>query len=218
MGQNIVVPKRALISVFYKDGLEEFIPGLFERVPDIDILSSGGTANRIREIMGREDAVRDVSEYTGFPESPQGLVKTINPKISGGQLLDFDLEDHREFAEAQGILPIDMVVCGLYPHAETIAKPGHTIEEARHKIDIGGSLMTRACIKSYPRAFVLFNPGQYPGCLDELDRNGGGTSFDYRVERAIEALDAHVKYDAGILKYLLTRNRDQMRRDHGIEP
>ena len=73
--------QRALISVFDKTGIVEFskrLAGL-----NIEILSTGGTAKLLREAGV---AVRDVSDFTGWPEMLGGRVKTLHPKVHGGIL------------------------------------------------------------------------------------------------------------------------------------
>ncbi len=103
--------KRALISVYDKSGLEGLVEALGEY--GVEIISSGGTARKIREI-GYEKLV-EVSEYTGHPESPGGLVKTLHPKIHGGLLLDIADPEHKKWMYENDVKPIDLLVTSRYP-------------------------------------------------------------------------------------------------------
>src|SRR6266545_5518920 len=112
---------RALISVSDKTGIVEFskeLAGL-----GVEILSTGGTAKLLRE-AGL--AVKDVSEFTGFPEMLDGRVKTLHPKVHGGLLGMRGNPEHMATMRAHGIEPIDMVLVNLYPFEATVAKHGCT--------------------------------------------------------------------------------------------
>ena len=115
--------RRALISVSDKAGLVEFARGL--AAFDVEILSTGGTAKLLADAGV---PVRQVSDYTGFPEMLDGRVKTLHPKIHGGLLGRRDLPEHTRAMAEHGIAPIDLVVVNLYPFAATVAKPGVTLE------------------------------------------------------------------------------------------
>src|ERR1700684_3853718 len=124
---------RALISVFDKTG----IVGFAKRLPalKIEILSTGGTAKLLREAGV---AVRDVSDFTGWPEMLGGRVKTLHPKVHGGLLFRRENAQDKKQAAEHGIAPIDLVVVNLYPFEATAAKSGLTAEELIENIDIGG--------------------------------------------------------------------------------
>ena len=124
--------KRAILSVYDKKG----IVGLakFLKKFDVEILSSGGTAKLLEE-NGIE--VRKISEFTGFPEILDGRVKTLHPKIYGGLLCIPDNERHRKQMEENGILPIQLVVCNLYPFQEIIEKENVGEEEIIENIEAG---------------------------------------------------------------------------------
>ena len=110
--------KRALISVSNKSGLEELVKTL--GAIGAEIVSSGGTAKKIRELGYAK--LTEVSDYTGHPESPGGLLKTLHPRVHGGLLLSRDIPEHREFMDKHGIKPFEMVVVNLYPFEATVAK------------------------------------------------------------------------------------------------
>ncbi|MEE9405920.1 MAG: hypothetical protein V3V26_00775 [Candidatus Aenigmarchaeota archaeon] len=217
--QNIVRLERGIISVKYKEGLEKIVPVLFEHNPNIDILSSGGTATRIREIMGREDAARDISEYTGVHKSPDDLVMTINHKVAAGMLMDPSIPEHAEYmAMAEiGALPFQFAIVGLYPHAETIAKPGTTVEDARDDIDIGGDLLIRMSAKAYKRMMTLTDREQYPEAIEQLNRGKGTTTLLYRWRTAIRALRATGMYDTDIAAYMGAQKEADMLEHYGVD-
>jgi len=191
--------ERALISVYDKGGLEGLVSALEEF--GVEIVSSGGTARRIRE-MGYP--VREVADYTGHPESPGGLLKTLHPRVHGGLLLNPDDPLHREYMERQGIEPIDMVVVNLYPFEEAAAR-GAGLEEAAENIDIGGPTMIRAAAKAallYGRVAVVVDPSQYGEVAEALRAGGGDTTPGLRRRLALEAFGRTAGYDSAIVEYL----------------
>ncbi|HSU72667.1 MAG TPA: IMP cyclohydrolase [Candidatus Binatia bacterium] len=151
--EDVVAIKRALISVYDKSGLTGFLQLLNPKGRDIELISSGGTA---KEIAKLGYTVMDAGTYTGYPESPGGLVKTLQPKIHGGILLDPSQPDHKAYMDKQGIPPIDLVVVNLYPFQEVV-NSGADFEKIRENIDIGGPTMVRAAAKNFKRVAVLVN-------------------------------------------------------------
>ncbi len=192
--------ERALISVYDKRGLEELVAALARY--GVEIVSSGGTARRIRE-MGYDRLV-EVSDYTGHPESPGGLVKTLHPRVHGGLLLDRDRPDHRRWMEENGVKPIDMVVCNLYPF-EKVAAEGAGLIKACDNIDIGGPAMTRSAAKAallYDRVCIVTDPAQYAEVVETLKGNGGGLTTELRRRYALLAFKRTAGYDSAIVSYL----------------
>src|SRR5205809_4081657 len=116
--------RRALLSVSDKTGLLDLARALTEA--GAELISTGGTRKALTE-AGL--AVRDVADVTGFPEMLDGRVKTLHPRVHGGILAVRDNPEHAATLQAQGIEPIDMVVCNLYPFEATAARPGSTHEE-----------------------------------------------------------------------------------------
>src|SRR6266852_7979838 len=141
---GLVKIRRALISVSDKTGIVEFAREL--KRFRVEIISTGGTANALRE-AGIE--VRDVSDVTGFPEMMDGRIKTLHPKIHGALLALRDNPEHEAAMGEHGIEPIDMVVVNLYPFEQSIAREGATLEEAIEQIDIGGPTMIRSAAKNF---------------------------------------------------------------------
>ncbi len=192
--------KRALISVSDKTGLERLVEGLAKY--GVEIVSSSGTAARIRE-LGYGNVV-EVSEYTGHPESPGGLLKTLHPKIHGGLLLDPSDPEHRAYMERHGIKSFDLVVVNLYPF-EAAAGRGAGLREAAENIDIGGPTMIRAAAKAallYDRVAVVVDPAQYGEVVEALRENDGAVPSALRRRLAEEAFRRTAEYDAAICRYL----------------
>ena len=196
--------ERALISTYDKTDLLDIAKALTQR--GVEILSTGGTARHLRDAG---IPITDVSDYTGFPEMLDGRVKTLHPKIHGGLLAQWDNVEHIAQAIDNGIKPIDMVICNLYPFEVTVAKPDVTLEEAIENIDIGGPTMIRAAAKNYKNVAILTNPNQYPQIITDLDANDGCLSEDIRFELAKTAFFHTAQYDSAISTYLANLQSDE---------
>src|SRR5438876_3286116 len=188
---------RALVSVSDKRGVVEFARGL--AALGFDILSTGGTAKLLAEAGVR---VRQVSDYTGFPELLDGRVKTLHPKIHGGLLGRRDLPEHVRAMREHGIEPIDLVAVNLYPFRETIARPGTTLAEAIEQIDIGGPSMLRSAAKNHAHVTVIVDPDDYEPVLAELRAAGGTVSVATNRRLAQKVFCATACYDGAIADYL----------------
>ena len=188
---------RALLSVSDKRGVVEFARGLAEL--GVEILSTGGTAKLLADAR---IPVRQVSDYTGFPEMLDGRVKTLHPKIHGGLLGRRDLPAHVAAMREHGIEPIDLVVVNLYPFRETVGRPGVTLEEAIEQIDIGGPSMLRSAAKNHAHVTVIVDPEDYGGVLAELRASGGAVSAATRRRLAQKAFHVTACYDGAIADYL----------------
>lgn len=184
---------RALISVYDKEGIEEFARSLAEL--GFEIISTGGTAALLRK--ARVD-VRDVSEITGFPEVLDGRVKTLHPRIHAG-ILAKPTREHLDALNRLDVTPIDIVVVNLYPFERTV-EGGAEMEEACENIDIGGPSMARAAAKNFERVTVVVNPRRYPEIISEL-REHGEVSRATRAALAAEAFLHTAAYDAAIANY-----------------
>ncbi len=189
--------QRAIISLSDKAGIVEFAQSL--QGFGVEILSTGGTAKVLREKGLR---IKDVSEYTGFPEMLDGRVKTLHPKIHGGLLGIRDNPAHAEQMKEHGIKAIDMVVVNLYPFEETVAKPSCTLEEAIENIDIGGPSMLRAAAKNYPYVTVIVDPADYKPILEEMKKAGGSVSKETNFRLAKKVYRLTSQYDQAIYQYL----------------
>jgi phosphoribosylaminoimidazolecarboxamide formyltransferase / IMP cyclohydrolase len=191
------VIKRAVISVSNKTGIEEFAKAL--RLMDVQILSTGGTAKTLRNAG---ISVKDVSEYTGFPEMLEGRVKTLHPKIHGGLLCRRDNPEDMEEIKKHGIDTIDMVVVNLYPFEETVSKPGVALAEAVENIDIGGPTMLRSASKNFQDVAVIVDPSDYKKIIREMKKLKGGLSYKTRLGLAKKVFRRTSQYDKAITAYL----------------
>jgi len=189
--------KRALISLSDKTGIVDLANTL--KKFGVEIISTGGTAKLLRE---NNIQVRDVSDYTGFPEMLDGRVKTLHPKIHGGLLALRGSLEHIQTLEKHDIGLIDLVVVNLYPFEKTIQKPGVNIDEVIENIDIGGPAMLRSAAKNHQSVAVICNPARYSQVIAELERNDGALSEDLMRELGIEVYQHTSSYDAAIYNYL----------------
>jgi phosphoribosylaminoimidazolecarboxamide formyltransferase/IMP cyclohydrolase len=184
---------RALISVSDKSGVLELAKGLISL--GVEILSTGGTAKLLRDSGLR---VRDVSDLTAFPEMLDGRVKTLHPKVHGGLLAIRSNPKHQEQVKEHGIEFIDLVVVNLYPFEKTAIKPGVTLEDLIENIDIGGPSMLRSAAKNFEDVTVLVDAADYPGVLEELQKNSGSVSRETRFRLARKAFATTAAYDGAI--------------------
>ncbi len=181
--------ERALISVFDKTGIVDFAKRL--AALRIEILSTGGTSKLLREAGV---AVRDVADFTGWPEMLGGRVKTLHPKVHGGLLYRRNLPEDRKQAAEHGIAPIDLVVVNLYPFEATAAKQGLAAEELIENIDIGGPTMLRSAAKNFESVTVVTDPGDYARVAEELAA-ARETSLATRLELARKVFATTSRYD-----------------------
>lgn len=198
--------ENVLLSVFDKEGLEDFVFNLMDINPGIRFMSTGGTYRRIKEAFAGayKDNLIEVAEYTGFPEMEGGLVKTLHPKIHAGLLGERNNQDHIEYLEKtlnKGVF-IDMAVVNLYPFRQVILKEGTTFEQARGNIDIGGPTMIRAAAKNFPSCAVASAPSQYENIIEVIKNNDSSTTFDLRLQLAKEAFKTTAEYENSITLYL----------------
>jgi phosphoribosylaminoimidazolecarboxamide formyltransferase/IMP cyclohydrolase len=187
--------RRALISVSDKTGVVELARALADL--GVEIISSGGTAAALSDAGV---PVRKVAEVTAAPEILGGRVKTLHPKVHGGILADRRRPEHVKELEAQGIEPIDLVVCNLYPFEKTVADPNVTEDEAVEQIDIGGPAMVRAAAKNFHSVVVVVRPDRYGDVVEEI-RDAGTVSEKTRRELALEAFSHTASYDLAISEY-----------------
>lgn len=187
--------KRALISVFDKEGIVEFAEALTKL--GWEIISTGGTSKVLSE-AGID--ILEVEEITNFPEILDGRVKTLNPYIHGGLLYKRDDEGHVKTIEEMGIGAIDMVVNNLYPFEKTVNTEGISQAEIIENIDIGGPSMIRAAAKNYRHVSVIVDPKDYDLVLDELTK-AGRLSEETNRYLAAKVFNYTAYYDALIAKY-----------------
>jgi len=200
---DLVPVKRALISLSDKNGLDGLAAELTKR--GVEIVSTGGTAARLRE-LGHD--VRDVSDLTGSPEMMDGRVKTLHPKVHGGLLGVRDNQEHAAAMEQHGIEPIDLVVVNLYPFEATVAR-GADRHEIIENIDIGGPSMVRSSAKNHAHVAIVTDPADYDELLGELAANDGATSFDFRKRLAAKAFALTAAYDSTISQWFAFADQQQ---------
>jgi phosphoribosylaminoimidazolecarboxamide formyltransferase / IMP cyclohydrolase len=187
--------KSALISVFYKDGLEAIAKKL--AALDITIYSTGGTQAFIEKL---DIAVMPVEELTGYPSILGGRVKTLHPSVFGGILGRRDNEtDVKEMIQFN-IPEIDLVIVDLYPFEETLASTNDE-KSIIEKIDIGGPSMIRAAAKNFKDILVIAAKNDYSALEKILDEQQGETTIEQRKEFAARAFDIVAHYDVVISKY-----------------
>nr|WP_320010265.1 IMP cyclohydrolase [uncultured Desulfobulbus sp.] len=188
--------ERALISLTDKSGCEDFAKALADL--GIEILSTGGTAQKLRS-SGL--AVKDVSEFTGFPEMLDGRVKTLHPLVHGGILNQRENAEHQKQCAEHGIKPIDIIAVNLYAFSKTVADPNCSLEDAIENIDIGGPTMLRASAKNFEDVTVIVDPADYAVVLDEI-RAQGNTSLKTRFRLACKVFELTSAYDTAIIEWL----------------
>ena len=197
---------RALISVSDKTGIVEFAQALSAQ--GVEILSTGGTHRLLNE---NGVAVREVSDYTGFPEMMDGRVKTLHPKVHGGILGRRGTDD--AVMEEHGILGIDMVVVNLYPFAATVADPNCDLPTAIENIDIGGPTMVRSAAKNHKDVAIVVNAGDYSAVLDEMQNQDGQLDYETRYNLMVKAFEHTAGYDGMIANHFGARNTQNEARD-----
>jgi phosphoribosylaminoimidazolecarboxamide formyltransferase / IMP cyclohydrolase len=184
--------KTALISVSDKAGVEDFCRFLVSQ--NVRILSTGGTANLLRE---KNIPVTDVSDHTGFPEMLDGRVKTLHPKVHGGLLGRRGDAGHVAAMAQHGIENIDLLVVNLYPFEATVAR-GAGVEECIENIDIGGPAMIRSAAKNHEDVTVIVCPEDYAVVSEQMLAHAGATTLELRRRLAGKAYARTAAYDSAI--------------------
>ena len=188
--------RRALISVFDKEGLDRLASAL--RDAGVEVVSTGSTA---AVLEGCGLAVTRVEELTGSPEMLDGRVKTLHPRVHAGLLADLRRPEHRAELEAAGIAPFDLVVVNLYPFEEAVADPATGEDLALERIDVGGPSMLRAAAKNHHSVAVVCDPADYGLVSDALA--AGGTTLRERRTLAARAFARTAAYDAVVAAWFV---------------
>ena len=191
----------ALISVFYKDGLEPILKEL-DRL-GVRIYSTGGTQRFIEQLGVKVEAVEDLTSY---PSILDGRVKTLHPKVFGGILARRE-EAHLQQLQQYDIPELDLVIVDLYPFEETLA---NTTDESAiiEKIDIGGISLIRAAAKNYRDVVVVPSKDEYEMLLGLLQEKDGATALADRQELARRAFKVSSHYDTAIYGYFAEEAED----------
>ncbi|MCO8277164.1 bifunctional phosphoribosylaminoimidazolecarboxamide formyltransferase/IMP cyclohydrolase [Actinoplanes sp. TRM 88003] len=188
--------KRALLSVYDKTGLVELAQAL--AAAGVEIVSTGSTAATV-EAAGVP--VTRVEELTGFPESLDGRVKTLHPRVHAGLLADLRLESHAAQLAELEVQPFDLLVSNLYPFTQTVAS-GASVDECVEQIDIGGPAMVRSAAKNHPSVAVVTTVEAYGLILDAV-KNGGFT-LTQRKALAARAFADIAEYDVAVANWSAT--------------
>ncbi len=192
--------KRALISVYHKDGIEPIARKLISI--GVELLSTGGTFDFLK---GLDIPVTAVEDLTSYPSILGGRVKTLHPKIFGGILNRRDNKKDCEQIIEFEIPSIDLVIVDLYPFEEYVAS-NSPHEEIVEKIDIGGISLIRAAAKNYKDVVIVASKEQYPTLQAILNKSNGETTIEERRSFATQAFNVSSHYDTAIFKYF---NRDE---------
>jgi phosphoribosylaminoimidazolecarboxamide formyltransferase/IMP cyclohydrolase len=188
--------QRALVSAADKTGIVPFAAALVAR--GITLISTGGTA---QTLTAAGLSVTEVATVTGFPEMLDGRVKTLHPTIHAGLLARRDRPDHLAALVERGIAPIDLVVCNLYPFAQTVAS-GADAADCIESIDIGGVALIRAAAKNHDAVTVVTEPGDYEWVLAEIEAQDGVVGAAMRQVLARKAYVLTSAYDAAIAEWM----------------
>ncbi|MDR0844594.1 MAG: bifunctional phosphoribosylaminoimidazolecarboxamide formyltransferase/IMP cyclohydrolase [Tannerella sp.] len=187
--------KRALVSVYHKNGLDEILRKLHSE--GVSFVSTGGTQSFIESLGIPCDAVEDL---TGYPSILGGRVKTLHPKVFGGILTRRENEGDQAQIARYEIPEIDLVIVDLYPFEETVAS-GADEASIIEKIDIGGISLIRAAAKNFKDVVIVASKAQYQPLMQLLGEKGAKTTLKDRKWFAKEAFAVSSGYDSAIFNY-----------------
>ena len=194
--------RRALVSVFHKEGIEVLAEAFVKA--GTEVVSTGSTAKKLAELGVK---VTEVSDVTGFPECLDGRVKTLHPYIHAGILADMTNPEHAKQLEEFGIKPFDLVVVNLYPFADTV-RSGANEADTIEKIDIGGPSMLRSAAKNATSVTVISDPADYDAVLAEMHETGGCTTLSTRRRLQVKVYQTTAAYDTAISRWLAAQASD----------
>ena len=187
--------KTALISVSDKINLKPLLKVLTKN--KVKIISSGGTYKEIKKLKFK---CLEVSEFTNSPEILEGRVKTLHPKIHAGILNKRNNKSHLKDLKNNNFENIDLVIVNFYPFEKTI-KNTKNHNKIVENIDVGGPTMVRAAAKNYKDVSVITSSNQYEELIDQLIRNNGSTTLEFREKLSRIAFTETAYYDAIISNY-----------------
>ncbi|MFI6367200.1 bifunctional phosphoribosylaminoimidazolecarboxamide formyltransferase/IMP cyclohydrolase [Nocardia sp. NPDC050630] len=185
---------RALISVYDKTGLIELATGL--NAAGVELVSTGSTAGKIADAG---IPVTKVEDLTGFPETLDGRVKTLHPRVHAGILADTRKAEHVDQLVELGVEAFQLVVVNLYPFTQTVAS-GASNDECVEQIDIGGPSMVRAAAKNHPSVAVVVDSGDYDDVLAAVQ--AGGFTLAQRTALAAKAFQHTASYDVAVASWM----------------
>ena len=192
--------KTALISVSDKKNLKPLLFSLKKN--NIKIISSGGTYKEIKKLKFK---CLEVSEFTSSPEILEGRVKTLHPKIHAGILNKRKSKIHLKDLKNNNFENIDLVIVNFYPFEETL-KSTKNHNKIVENIDVGGPTMVRSAAKNYQDVTVITSSDQYEQLIEELKKNKGSTSLEFREKLSRIAFTETAYYDSVISDYFNKKN------------
>jgi phosphoribosylaminoimidazolecarboxamide formyltransferase/IMP cyclohydrolase len=192
--------KTALISVSDKKNLKPLLNSLKKN--NIKIISSGGTYKEIKKLKFK---CIEVSEFTNSPEILEGRVKTLHPKIHAGILNKRKSKIHLKDLKNNNFENIDLVIVNFYPFEETL-KNTKNHKKIIENIDVGGPTMVRSAAKNYQDVTVITSSDQYRELIEELKKNKGSTSLEFREKLSRIAFTETAYYDSIITDYFNKKN------------
>ena len=199
------VIRRALVSVYHKDGLAEILTLLHQQ--GVEFVSTGGTRTFIEGLGYPCVAVEDVTQY---PSMLGGRVKTLHPAIQGGILARRSHETDQQEVLQYGLSLIDLVIVDLYPFEATVAS-GASEEDIIEKIDIGGISLIRGAAKNFEDVVIIPSQADYATLYDILRERGARTTLEERRHFARRAFAVSSHYDAAIFRYFDAEEHSALR-------
>jgi phosphoribosylaminoimidazolecarboxamide formyltransferase/IMP cyclohydrolase len=190
--------KSALISVYYKEGLDEILRKL--AAENVQLYSTGGTAQFIRDLRL---PVTEIADLTGYPSILGGRVKTLHPKVFGGILARRDDAVHVKEVTEHAIPYFDLVLVNLYPFQETVRNSNNPLEIIE-KVDVGGPSMLRAGAKNHQDVLVVPHERHYGELLQLLNEQGANTSLQQRKKFAAHTFAVTAEYERAIADWFAT--------------
>ena len=188
--------KNSLISVSDKSELSSILKTL--KKYKVSIISSGGTFRLIKKKGFR---CKETSEFTNFDEMLEGRVKTLHPKIHAGILFDRSKKNHIKQINERNYEPLDLIIVNFYPFKEVLKKT-NKLNKIIENIDVGGPTMVRAAAKNFKDVTIITDKSDYPELINELKRNKGKTSLNFREKMASKAFSLTSYYDSIIAGWL----------------
>ena len=193
--------KKALVSVYHKEGLKDILKKLNEA--DVELYSTGGTW---RYLFNLGIDAHKVEDITGYPSILGGRVKTLHPRVFGGILARMDQQEDQKQLEEYDIPAFDLVIVDLYPFEDTVASTSNEAEIIE-KIDIGGISLIRAAAKNYQDVIVVPSQEYYKDFDRLLESNNCHSSLEQRKDFAMKAFKVSSHYDSAIFEYFSGGNK-----------
>tara|TARA_B110000444_G_scaffold251797_1_gene280165 strand:+ start:582 stop:2159 length:1578 start_codon:yes stop_codon:yes gene_type:complete len=187
--------KTALISVSDKTDLSKVLKTLSNY--NVKIISSGGTYKSIKQLGY---SCTEVSAYTGFKEMLDGRIKTLHPKIHAGILHDRSNKEHSKEMSKKKFPSLDLIIVNFYPFQKIVIN-SKSDKEIIESIDIGGPTMVRSAAKNYKNVLIITNKNDYPDLINEIKKNKGNTTLNFREYMSSKAFGLTAYYDAMIANW-----------------